>query len=347
MQSGAGHSRAFPRDQPVFLCGIPRSGTSLLLSLLDGHSSLAVAAAEAKFFTLFLPEFGRAKTFEERIEVSLRSLLLIWFDDGDYYKRFLSTIRREDLFETFESLVAGGPQTPAHYLECSIEAYCALSGQLDSHRSYWVEKTPWNEHHAWEIFRTWPRAKCVHVLRDPRDVLATYQRRDRHQGRPVSSVTAVAHAWRRSALSASTNLVSHPQQYLLIRYEDLVLEPAATMKAVVGFLDIPFEELLLEPTRCAGSVDWSGNAVGESFQGISASRLGRWREECETSDLRLLEALVAAEAAEFGYSRELEIPEGFGIRTILARSSNTLRRRRDAARRALARRQYAELQPAG
>ena len=53
-------------ERPVFVVGYPKSGTTLVVSLLDGHPQLVVFPEETEFmraigspYARFLPPFGR------------------------------------------------------------------------------------------------------------------------------------------------------------------------------------------------------------------------------------------------------------------------------------------------
>ena len=51
-------------NNPVFICGAPRSGTTLLSNLLDGHSELLVLPSETHILQYFKAYQGEArKTF--------------------------------------------------------------------------------------------------------------------------------------------------------------------------------------------------------------------------------------------------------------------------------------------
>ena len=58
---------------PVFIGGIPRSGTTLLRSLLDGHPQLLVHPGRTGFFSIFVPA-ARGKNTKERIALAERTL---------------------------------------------------------------------------------------------------------------------------------------------------------------------------------------------------------------------------------------------------------------------------------
>ena len=49
------------RDSPVFIAGHPKSGTSLLRSVLDSHPELVAYPEETSFFRRYLPKTSRKK----------------------------------------------------------------------------------------------------------------------------------------------------------------------------------------------------------------------------------------------------------------------------------------------
>ena len=61
---------------PIFICGHPKAGTSLLTSLLDGHPDLVVYPEETLFFRRFLPAI-EGKSDDEKL--ALADELLIHF----------------------------------------------------------------------------------------------------------------------------------------------------------------------------------------------------------------------------------------------------------------------------
>ena len=44
------------RDRPIFICGHPKAGTSLVRSILDSHPQLVVYPEETVFFRRYLPQ---------------------------------------------------------------------------------------------------------------------------------------------------------------------------------------------------------------------------------------------------------------------------------------------------
>ncbi len=106
----------------------------------------------------------------------------------------------------------------------------------------------------------WPTAKYVHVVRDPRDVYASYKARDEKNNRPVTAIDAFAFAWGRSVLQLKENLGDVGESnYLVIKYEDVVSNPDKMMASILAFLDLDPHEITATPTKGHGRVPWGGN----------------------------------------------------------------------------------------
>lgn len=81
------------------------------------------------------------------------------------------------------------------------------------------------------IMRELPAARFVHLVRDPRHLLADSA---------LVRLRAQIAAWRTSADLALDNQGRWPARYLVLRYEDLMLRPVATVETVCAFVGAPF-----------------------------------------------------------------------------------------------------------
>lgn len=96
----------------------------------------------------------------------------------------------------------------------------------------WVEKTPKHVRHLRFILNAAPDSRIVLICREPRDCVASLHRRYGRLGKAVRRWlhdNGRVHRWRH-----------HPQAFLL-RYEDLVRDPQATLEQLMPFLGVPFE----------------------------------------------------------------------------------------------------------
>ena len=292
-------------NHPIFICGTIRSGTTLLMALLDGHPQLLVNPSESHFFLQVLPLLSNNSTY--RSESHIRDLLLeLWHPDNMYRQKFLSHVPIETVKNLYDVYLEnqGGTAHPSAYLEAAILAYGQASRQVTEHSRSWVEKTPYNEQFVPLIYQWWTQAKCIHMIRDPRDFLLTLYNRAWKRERSVPHLDAVAESWQRSTWLLQENQRRYgTERYMLMRYEDLVTMPDQEVKRLAEFLGISNDSILAKPTKGGGFFPWKGNAVSTKFDGISSDRVGLWRQGLNERDLVILEMLLQEEMKQLGYER--------------------------------------------
>jgi hypothetical protein len=294
------------RDRPVFICGHPKSGTSLLRSLLDGHPELLVYPEETSFFRRYLPK-AQGKSLEEQLALADEYLIHIFtwnqdapppsqagFPDRDY-----SDVSFEQVHQAMRQLVHEGYRHDGDLLFAALAAYGQVRGCLSNQTLRWVEKTPYNERYVKHILAWWPEALFIHVIRDPRDNFASYQRKH-----PQWTTESFARSWRDSAseglvyqdsLEPYTSPIPHPlfpSKYWVLRYEDLLQQPEECLRQMCQFLGIQDHPTLRNPTR--NGKPWGGNSMfGERFNKIDTSPLGRWKESLTAQEILLIDWIAA------------------------------------------------------
>jgi hypothetical protein len=289
------------RDRPVFICGHPKAGTSLVRAVFDSHPQLIVYPEETIFFRRFLPR-SVGLGLEGQLELAEKTVIHIFewnpqapppsqegFPDRDY-----SAISYEEVRWELHELVHQSYRHPGDILSAAVLAYGRVSGQAGR---WWVEKSPYNEYFTEQIFTWWPDARCIHVLRDPRDNYVSYRRKH-----PDWSAEFFAANWRRSALAGMQNQRRFgAQHYHLLRYEDLTRAPEETLKQLAGYLEIDWDPSLASPTRAGEG--WAGNSMfADQFQGISAAPVARWVEELSPQEATVIERMATPLLEEIGYS---------------------------------------------
>ncbi len=299
-------------ERPVFVVGHRKTGTTLLQELLDAHPQLVVLPGESNHFLTFLPRFGTLPP--ERIAVEAQRWWMLrlitpsgiapfwaagkpWELDADPYAAFSRSL---------VGLVLANPDRDP----LGIAAVALASGS----RSAWVEKTPGHEHEADRILAAYPRARFVHVVRDPRSVAAAIVRLDRATDRSTD-VLGVGLTVRRSFEAAERNRRSLGERYLVLRYEELVTEPEATMRRVAGLAGLDWVDTLLTPTvggeAATSNSAWSARRVtGE----IESRQLDLWRNELDARSLDLVAAATGRVARPFGY--DLPRPGPLSLATV-------------------------------
>jgi hypothetical protein len=282
--------RAFNR-RGLFLGGCPKSGTTLLLSLLDGHPKLVVLPEE----THFVEERGSYMALD-----SYQAKLCRLLEKSDL--PVLGGLRRSQLREApstdardysgfdhhrFASLAAQFVAQPGMndslLFSETIRAYAVTVGSDWRHCVRWVEKSTGNEFCAEALFGLFPEAKLIQVLRDPRAVFASRKRRFLNRSRCYTKAHRLVREWNRSSRQIP-KLMDRRDQYLVVRYEDLVLAPRESLEKICRFVGIEFLPELFAPTRAGRK--WQGNSsFHEAFSGISAQSVDHWRNELTEDEI--------------------------------------------------------------
>jgi hypothetical protein len=289
------------RDCPVFICGHPKSGTTLLRAILDSHPQLLVYPDETFYFRGFLPE---VKTLGSDEKISLAQRYLLHFftpnqpaeagpqDQDARYRLYVETC---DAMR--EALAEHELRHDGDLLFAAIFAFGLAHHQASKLTQYWVEKTPYNEHFADTIYRWWPEARCLHVVRDARDNYATYHRK--HSGLAVEEFAA---SWKASLRAGMRNQKRFGEQrYKIIKYEQLTQQPDQVIKEITGFLGIHDDDILMTPTT--NGILWEGNSMfDDRFTAISSKPLGRWKTQLEPEEVGLIEMVCGAWMKPMGYS---------------------------------------------
>ncbi|OGO28912.1 MAG: hypothetical protein A2Z16_04885 [Chloroflexi bacterium RBG_16_54_18] len=278
------------RDHPVFICGHPKAGTSLLRAVLDSHPQLVVYPEETMFFRRTLPQL-EGQDLEAQLKLAERNLIHIFhwsrtepdpsqagFTDRDY-----SSIPYNEVRNKLEELAKLRSNHPGDLLSAAVLAYGIAAGALYSEKRHWVEKSPYNEYFADQIFSWWPEARCLHILRDPRDNFNSYRRKH-----PNWNAEFFSSNWSRSTEAGINNQKNFgADRYWFVRFEDLARSPEEYLSALAIFLDINWDPSLINPTR-AGQ-QWGGNSMFEDqFQSISTAPLYRWKDSLSQVDAEVI-----------------------------------------------------------
>ena len=204
-------------DAPIFLLGFPRSGTTLLDQILDSHPRLQV--------------------MEER-----PTLLAVGETIDQYYQRYPESITNLQ---------------PAD-LENLRQIYWHKASQYISHdlKTVLIDKYPLNTQHIPLISTLFPNSRILVALRHPCDVvLSCFMQNFRinHAMANFLSLEDSVQLYCRVMRLWLNYQDSIPVNYHIIRYEDLVTDFQPTLESLITFLDIEWDDALLNYNKTAKS----------------------------------------------------------------------------------------------
>jgi len=244
----AAQARTFA-EHAVVVCGFMKSGTTLLLQLLDGHPDLFCLPGDTHLGAV-LRGAGDVPAPDDAASWSAYWLgrmvnptgqAPFWFlgEDDANYSRFLHHLTY------WRNILGAGPR--GAFLAVVFAAFCNAP-HAPALPKAWVEKTPGEEGAIETIRGAFPAARFIHVVRDPLDNLASLKRLYAFRNWDWNA-QSVAWGLRRSLQAGLEHLARlGPERYHLVKYEDLLDAPEVQMGRIARFLSIEMSETLLRPS---------------------------------------------------------------------------------------------------
>ncbi|HRW11380.1 MAG TPA: sulfotransferase [Caldilineaceae bacterium] len=302
-------------DFPIFIVGYLHSGTTLLRNIFQDHPDIFTGEGETRFFDylpmirrnfpdlqeeqslhnylLYLAQLIRTNFGKVHIEQNsegVASFSALGFSERDC----------ETLFAT-----ARGMRDHAQLFGLVSDQLCRIHG-----KRRWLEKTPTHLFHINTILAAVPNAHFIAITRDPRDVLASKRSRQQQewieQGnaarRSVKQIQAgFDPLWDTLAWKAAVNAVVSaesvdPERVMNIRYEDLVSDPETTVRRICQFLQLEYQETMLD-------VAWTNSTTQSQGQrGIGTESIGKWRRHLTPAMVALCQFVARKEMKKFHYA---------------------------------------------
>jgi tetratricopeptide (TPR) repeat protein len=227
-------------DRHVFVLGFPRSGTTLLEIVLEGHPEVA-SLEENELLMHGVREFMRSPEDLER---------LVHAHAGS-----LAALR-------------------SAYWRLVAEAGTDVAGKL------FVDKYPLNTLKLPLIARLFPRAKILLACRDPRDVVLSCFRRRFTMSAPIYELLTLEGAARYydAVMQFLIRMTSTlPLEVCLVRHEDVVTEFRREMKRICEFLELAWHPAMGDFALRTRDRAVLTPSTAQLMHGLNTEGLGQWR----------------------------------------------------------------------
>lgn len=297
---------------PLIISGAPRSGTSLLYNLFDGHSQVTWLVNEGFLFE-YLEDLGPggAELFVDAIPGDVTEIAA-GLRDKQVIPPLHQAYRQSREQGTVSEVVIEVPWSEQRFLAALAAPRrpgvvglwqwlvgACLAGLGQQPRRYACLKSPDFAKSGSAAIRNIGEVKALIIVRDPLHAIDSLKRSRELRGEKLLT-------WPQIALTIAefrrmlARIEAAPKEALKwLRYEDLVARAEGTMRDVAAWLDIPFEPCLVEPTMCGQQ--WPGISSFSPTDGIDAEPAERRVQALTAHEVAVIETHLGAFRSTFGY----------------------------------------------
>jgi len=290
-----------------FVVGNSRSGTNMMGQLLNNNSLVYTIPQEVHFFEGLcdVSELGETMSFDKALD--LWDKLMFRAINNEQVKY----LKKNSLAESLDSRNQVRKVYESNNNVAIIDVYKAfMHYQASIHGSKIAcEQTPRYAYYINDIIKYLPESRFVFMIRDPRDVLLSQKKKWTLKFRKGNYITwrecirtwvnyhpyLVSLMWLKNAEIAIKNLKS--KSVIVVRYEDVVIDPEGQVSGVCDFLGIPYDKDMIYVQYMGSST--SKNSLKKSKL---VNRSGIWRKGgLSNFELFVCEWICGAGMVEFGY----------------------------------------------
>ena len=287
--------RTEPPGPAPFVCGVTRSGTTLIRLMLDAHPEVAIPG-ETHFLPKLIKRCERGRVTADE----LADLVIEHKRWGDFH------LDGDELRERWRAL------DPLNASD-AIRSFYRLYAEKQGKRRY-GDKTPGYIKEMPRIQRVLPEVRFVHIIRDGRDVALSHLR----MNWGPSTVAESAELWVQRITKARRQ-APKVRHYTEVKFEHLVADTEGVLRRVCDFVELDFDPGMLDyheraeqrlrekardlprrngPTQTAAARMDSHRLASEPPR---SDRIGMWRERMSASEVAEYERVAGPLLVELGY----------------------------------------------
>lgn len=273
---------------PLFIVGTERSGSNLLRVILNAHSEIAIPHPPH-----IMAYFGPLERYYGDLsrDANLRRLL------KDVLKHVRGHIHPWSVALNEEAILrAAEPRDLFGLFAAIYDRFCAAAG-----KSRWGCKSTFMIHCAARIQASYPGARLLWLIRDPRDVAVSSRDSVFNPFHPYYTARLWAGQQRLGLkLEATSGL-----RVMRVLYERLIREPELAVRQICDFAGVSFEPGMLRFFETPAARESSGWARDwrNTAQPILSNNSGKFKQGLSESEIAVVESVAGPLMEEFGNER--------------------------------------------
>ncbi|PSB46643.1 polysaccharide deacetylase [filamentous cyanobacterium Phorm 6] len=269
----------------IFVLGSPRSGTTILQSLLAAHPEV-ISFPESKFFHYLLYDQFAGK---------LPSRMEAFFKDE---------IKRPELLKNFDD-----SQTVETKTTWFVGVLDGLA--MEQNKSIWLEKTPEHMYFIEDIERLLPDAKFIHILRNGMDTIASMYKATRSFNHLWGAGWDLNHCigrWEHAMLTSHKYVKK--SNHILVRYEEILDNKTKILGEICNFMGIDYDgEMLLHYKEKAANLSLNLPWHKGIERDIKSNKVHKYHGIFNTNEIRYVLDKIQRVKGEIACQVAVEVSE--------------------------------------
>lgn len=272
--------------QPLFIISAGRSGTTLLRSILVAGKEIAIPP-ESWHIPLSVRRYLSLRHLGWE---DLSRLIIALFESTSHFQLW-----NTNLYPAYQKVI-NLPSNERSLSRIIDEVFVCYWQQNFPDAKLWGDKSPINTLNLPRIYELFPKAKYLHMVRDSRDSISSMVAK----GLDINLATTRWVNSIKQVVSLQNRLGKN--QFLEVRYEDLVTEPVTTVSNSCRFLGLDYEDKMLDFWKAPTTIEHQEYDHHRNIsKPIFTDSVGQWKKRLTPQDIQNITMKTKIWLDYFGY----------------------------------------------
>ena len=276
-------------NKPIFIVGCERSGTTVIRLILHTHPNIAIPPQTKILKKLYKRRFIFRDLSKKQNRSRIAEYVLTNYD------------KKTKLVD-----LGVDPQSIHQKIQSSGNSIGAIGAIIfqeyakKHHKLRWGDKRPYYIKYLRQLLQLFPDAQIIHIVRDPRDVVASLLSMPWWKKDLISSILNWKEAIHKGSIMKK-QLSS--DQYFELRYEDFIDNPEQWVKQICRFLNEDYYPHMLQFQTTAETAvpEYKMKWHSATRQVLSSKSIGRWKNDLSQKEVCIIENITGREMIDYNY----------------------------------------------